>query len=132
MLAKLYGEVPPGAARYSPPACIGANLTPIMGEPEMLHVSTSHVERQSLTMRMSMRRFSQLANAFSKKVQNLEHAVALHFMHYNFCRVHQTLLVTPAMASGIAVHVRELDEIVALMPKPVAKPWWSVKHGSAA
>jgi hypothetical protein len=97
---KLFGEVPAGAARYSPPACIGANLTPIMGNPELEHVSTSHVERQNLTMRMSMRRFTRLTNGFSKKVANLEHAIAIPFMHYNFCRVHQTLRVTPAMAAG--------------------------------
>ena len=74
----------------------------------MEHVSTCYVERQNLTMRMSMRRFTRLTNAFSKKVENLEHAVALHFMHYNFCRVHQTLRVTPAMAAGLADHVWEL------------------------
>lgn len=131
MLVKLYGEVPPGAARYSPPQCIGANLTPMLGAPEMEHVSTSHVERQNLTMRMSMRRL-RLTNGFSKKVQNLEHAVALHFMHYNFCRVHQTLRVTPAMAAGLADRVWELDELVALMPKPVARPWGSVKRAAAS
>jgi IS1 family transposase len=129
MLVKLYGEVPAGAARYSPPQCIGANLTPIVGQPDMAHVSTSHVERQNLTMRMSMRRFTRLTNGFSKKVLNLEFAVALHFMHYNFCRVHQTLRVTPAMASGISDHVWELSELIALMPKPVAKAWGSVKRG---
>ncbi len=134
MLIKLYGEVPAGAARYSPPACIGANLTPIpiMGEPDMAHVSTSHVERQNLTMRMSMRRLTRLTNGFSKKVQNLEFAIALHFMHYNFCRVHQTLRVTPAMAAGIADHVWELSELIALMPKPIAKACGSVKSAAAS
>jgi hypothetical protein len=94
----------------------------------MAHVSTSYVERQNLTMRMSMCRFTRLTNAFSKKCANLEHAVALHFMHYNFCRVHQTLRVTPAMAAGLSDHVWELAELVALMPKPVAKAWGSVKR----
>lgn len=132
MLVKLYGEVPPGAARYSPPACIGANLTPIMGSPEMEHVSTSYVERQNLTIRMSNRRFTRLTNAFSKKVANHEHSVAIHFMHYNFCRIHKTLRVTPAMAAGIADHVWEIDELIALMPKPVARPWGSVKRAAVA
>jgi hypothetical protein len=81
----------------------------------MKHVSTSYVERQSLTMRMSMRRFTRLTNAFSKKVENHTHAIALHFMHYNFARVHQTLRVTPAMAAGVTDHVWEIEEIVALL-----------------
>jgi hypothetical protein len=98
-------------------------LVPISGEPDMAHVSTSHVERQNLTMRMSMRRFTRLTNGFSKKVENLAHPVALHFMHYNFCRVHQTLRVTPAMAAGLSDHVWDLAELVALMPKPVARAW---------
>jgi IS1 family transposase len=132
MLVKLYGEVPPGAARYSPPQCIGTNLNPIMGDPDMAHVSTSYVERQNLTMRMSMRRFTRLTNAFSKKALNLEYAVALHFMHYNFCRVHQTLRVTPAMAAGISDHVWQIDELIALIPKPVARPWGSVKRAASA
>jgi len=130
MLVKLYGEVPAGAARYSPPQCIGANLTPIVGSPDMAHVSTSHVERQNLTMRMSMRRFTRLTNAFSKKVQNLEFAVALHFMHYNYCRVHQTLRVTPAMAAGLTDHVWELADLIALIPKAVRAPWGSVKRAA--
>jgi hypothetical protein len=81
----------------------------------MGHVSTSFVERQNLTMRMSMRRFTRLTNGFSKKIENMKHAVALNFMHYNFCRIHQTLRVTPAMEAGIADHVWELDELVALI-----------------
>lgn len=97
----------------------------------MEHVSTSHVERQNLTMRMSMCRFTRLTNAFSKKVANLEFAVSLHFMHYNLCRVHQTLRVTPAMATGLSDHVWELGELIALMPKPVARAWGSLKRASA-
>jgi hypothetical protein len=100
MLVKLFGEQPAGPGRYSPPACIGIEMVPVMGDPEEEHISTSYVERQNLTMRMNMRRFTRLTNGFSRKVQNLEHAVAIHFMHYNFCRVHQTLRVTPARRQG--------------------------------
>ncbi len=132
MLVKLYGAVDPGAARYSPPKCIGANLNPIAGNPEVEHISTSHVERQNLTMRMSMRRFTRLTNAFSKKCENHAAAIALHFMFYNFCRVHQTLRVTPAMASGLADHVWELEDLIALMPKPVVAPWGSKKRAAEA
>lgn len=131
-LIKIYGDTVPGEARYSPPQCIGAELKPITGKPELAHVSTSHVERQNLTMRMSMRRFTRLTNAFSKKVENLGHAVALHFMHYNFCRVHQTLRVTPAMAAGIAGHVWELSELIALLPAPKVAPWGSKRAAVAA
>jgi hypothetical protein len=86
-----------------------------MGSPDAKHVSTSFVERQNLTMRMAMRRFTRLTNGFSKKIQNHEHAIALHYMHYNFARVHQTLRVTPAMEAGVADHVWSLDEIIALL-----------------
>lgn len=81
----------------------------------MKHVSTSYVERQNLTMRMSMRRFTRLTNAFSKKIENLEHAVALHFMYYNFCRIHQTLRITPTMEAGVTDHVWDIDEVIALI-----------------
>jgi len=87
----------------------------VSGNPDPKHVSTSFVERQNLTMRMSMRRFTRLTNAFSKKIENLEHAVALHFMYYNFCRVHQTLRVTPAMEAGLSDHVWTLEELVGLL-----------------
>jgi IS1 family transposase len=130
MLVKLYGAVDPGSARYSPPQCIGMNLVPISGEPDMAHVSTSHVERQNLTMRMSMRRFTRLTNAFSKKCENHAAAIALHFMHYNFCRVHQTLRVTPAMAAGLSDHVWELSELIALLPVPVRAAWGSKKRAA--
>lgn len=132
MLVKFYGEVPPGAGRYSPAACIGAEMRPVMGDPQVEHVSTSYVERSNLTMRMQQRRFTRLTNAFSKKVENLEHAVSLHFMFYNFCRVHQTLRVTPAMAAGLTDHVWDLAELVALVPKPIARPWGSVKRAQAS
>jgi hypothetical protein len=90
----------------------------VSGSPDPKHVSTSYVERQNLTMRMSMRRFTRLTNAFSKKVENHGHAVALYFAYYNFCRVHQSLRVTPAMEAGIADHVWSIEELVALLPKP--------------
>jgi IS1 family transposase len=115
MLVKLYGEAPEAEKRYSPAQCIGCHKTRIEGNPDPRHVSTSFVERQNLTMRMSMRRFTRLTNSFSKKLENLEAAVALHFMWYNFGRVHQTLRVTPAMEAGVADHVWTLEEIVGLL-----------------
>lgn len=96
--------------------CVERNLwVGIEGNPDPKHVSTSYVERQNLTMRMGMRRFTRLTNAFSKKVENLEHAVALHYMHYNFCRIHKTLRVTPAMAAEVADHVWSIQEVVELL-----------------
>jgi IS1 family transposase len=117
-LVKLYGseggESTP-ERRYSPAQCMGARKSVIKGEPDFEHVSTSHTERNNLTMRMSMRRFTRLTNAFSKKLANHEAAIALHFMHYNFARIHQTLRCTPAMEAGVADHVWTLAEIVALL-----------------
>jgi hypothetical protein len=115
MLVKLYGNDSESETRYSPAECIGCKMATITGNPNPRHISTSFAERQNLTMRMQMRRFTRLTNAFSKKVDNLRHAVALHFMHYNFCRVHQTLRVTPAMEAGIADHVWSIEEIVNLL-----------------
>jgi IS1 family transposase len=115
-LQKIYGvEQPQGEVRYSPAVCMGAKRAVISGMPDFRHVSTSHTERQNLTMRMQMRRFTRLTNAFSKKVENHEAAIALHYMHYNFCRIHQTLRVTPAMEAGITDHVWSLEEIVGLI-----------------
>ena len=116
MLVKLYGAQP-DERRYSPPVCLGAHPNVVQGNPEPAHVSTSYIERQNLTMRMSMRRFTRLTNAFSKKIENLEHAVSLHYMHYNFCRPHSSLgnMTTPAIAAGISDHVWGIDEIVALL-----------------
>jgi IS1 family transposase len=119
MLIKLYGHDPARPeTRYSPGECIGAERRVVTGDPDQAHVSTSYVERQNLTMRMSMRRFTRLTNAFSKKLENLMAAVSLHFMHYNFARVHKTLGVTPAMAAGIADHVWTVEEIVGLLDRP--------------
>ena len=117
MLIKIYGPSGDrsGAARYSPPECIGVKHEPFSGTPDPKHVSTSYVERQNLTMRMGMRRFTRLTNGFSKKLDNLKHAVALHFMHYNYCRIHQTLRVTPAMEAGLTDHVWEVSELIALL-----------------
>jgi hypothetical protein len=116
MLVKIYGEEStPTEKRYSPVKYTGSQKTVIQGNPDMKRVSTSFVERQNLTMRISMRRFTRLTNAFSKKIENLECAVALHFMHYNFCRIHQTLRVTPAMEAGLTDHVWDIEEIIALL-----------------
>jgi IS1 family transposase len=115
-LIKMYGVAEPiGPSRYSPPKCTGCERKKVIGTPDREHISTSYVERQNLTMRMQMRRFTRLTNAFSKKVDNLEHAVSLHFMHYNFCRKHQTIGTTPAMAAGVSDHVWTLGELVALL-----------------
>jgi IS1 family transposase len=114
-LVKLYGEAPEAEKRYSPAQCTGARRTSISGSPDPAHVSTSFVERQNLTMRMSMRRFTRLTNAFSKKLENHEAAVALYTLYYNFGRVHQTLRVTPAMEAGLSDHVWTLSEIVTLL-----------------
>jgi IS1 family transposase len=115
MLVKLYGSDPEGDKRYSPSECIDTETRIIKRNPEPKQISTSFVERQNLTMRMNMRRFTRLTNGFSKKVDNLKHAVALHFMYYNFARVHKTLGVTPAMAAGIADHVWTIEEMVNVL-----------------
>lgn len=118
MLIKLYGNTPElqDQRRYSPAECSGINTKVISGKPNTDHISTSYVERQNLTMRMSMRRFTRLTNAFSKKIENHECAVALHFMYYNFARIHKSLRVTPAMEAGISDHVWTLEEIANLAP----------------
>jgi IS1 family transposase len=114
-LHKIYGASNEPEHRYSPATCIGCDMKTVSGVPDPDHVSTSFVERQNLTMRMSMRRFTRLTNAFSKKIDNHGHAVALYFMFYNFCRVHQTLRVTPAMEAGLTDHVWTVDEMVGLL-----------------
>ncbi len=115
MLIKLYGVEPEGDKRYSPSKCTGTRTEVITGTPDKGKISTSYVERQNLTMRMGMRRFTRLTNAFSKKAENLAAAVALHFMYYNFGRIHRTLRVTPAMEAGITDHVWTLEEIAELV-----------------
>ena len=120
MLVKLYGNDSGSEKRYSPPECIGCERVGITGRPDPAHISTSYVERQNLTMRMKMRRFTRLTNAFSKKVENHMWALALHYMHYNFCRVHQTLRVTPAMEAGVADHVWSTEEMVSLLGRSAA------------
>ena len=113
-LVKLYGATPETDTRYSPGECIGCQRKRVTGNPDPRHVSTSFVERQNLTMRMSMRRFTRLTNAFSKKIENHAAAVAIHFMHYNFARIHKTLRIAPAMAAGVSDHLWSLEEIADL------------------
>jgi IS1 family transposase len=121
-LVKIYGQEPGiPAGRYSPGYVKGCETHIISGAPERKHVSTSHVERQNLTIRMSMRRFTRLTNGFSKKVENHAHAIAIHYMHYNYCRIHQTLRVTPAMQAGLTDHVWEIEELVGLLEADEAK-----------
>ncbi len=114
-LVKIYRSVPGNEGKYSPAKYVGAEKTEITGKPDIKHVSTSHVERQNLNMRMGMRRFTRLTNAFSKKLENHYHALSLYFMYYNFCRVHQTLRVTPAMEAKVANHVWTIEEIISLI-----------------
>ena len=114
-LIKIYGHNPENEVRYSPAECIGTEINNIAGNPNREHVATSYVERQNLTMRMGMRRFTRLTNGFSKKVENLACAVSLHFMYYNFCRIHQTLRVTPAMEAGVTDHVWNIEELIDLI-----------------
>lgn len=121
-LQKIYGAPSEDHKRYSPATCIGCDMKAVSGNPDPKHVSTSFVERQNLSMRMSIRRFTSFTNAFSKKVENHAASVALWFMYYNFCRVHQTLRVTPTMEAGISDHVWSIDEVLQMaelyMPKP--------------
>jgi IS1 family transposase len=123
MLVKIYGASNEGESRYSPATCIGCRTGILSGNPDQKHISTSYVERQNLSMRMGMRRFTRLTNGFSKKFENHAHQIALYFMHYNYCRVHSTLRVTPAMEAGLTDHVWTLVELCAVLPqrKPNAK-----------
>jgi IS1 family transposase len=115
MLVKIYGASNDNPeSRYSPATCIGCRTGVLAGSPDPDHISTSFVERSNLSMRMGMRRFTRLTNAFSKKLENHGHTVALYFMHYNFCRVHKTLRVTPAMEAGLTDHVWTLEELINL------------------
>jgi len=116
MLQKIYGAVAENETRYSPAKCIGCDMKVVSGNPDPKHVSTSYVERQNLTMRMSMRRFTRLTNAHSKKLDNHRYAVAMFYAYYNFCRIHQTLRVTPAMEADIANRVWTVQDLVTLLP----------------
>jgi IS1 family transposase len=117
MLMKIYGEAPEGEKRYSPAQCKGCKKQPVTGNPDGAHISTSFIERQNLTMRMGMRRFTRLTNAFSKKLENHVASIAIHYMHYNFVRIHQTLRVTPAMAAGVTDRLWSIDDMLNLLPK---------------
>lgn len=114
MLTKIYGDKTE-SGKYSPGEVIGTVKESVMGTPDETLICTSHVERQNLTMRMQMRRFTRLTNAFSKKLESHRFACAVHFIHYNFCRIHQTLRVTPAMEAGLAAHVWSLPELIGLL-----------------
>ena len=114
MLVKIYGNVQDDT-RYSPAGFVASMKERISGNPDPDHVSTSYVERQNLTMRMSMRRFTRLTNGFSKKLENHLHALALHYMNYNFVRIHQSLRCTPAMAAGVSKTLWSIEDIVALL-----------------
>jgi len=116
MIVKQYGNSPESEKRYSPAVCLGVEKTEVRGRPENKHISTSYVERQNLTIGMQNRRFTRLTNAFSKKIDNHRHALALFYMYYNFGRVHQTLRMTPAMAANVADHIWTMEEIAGLIP----------------
>jgi IS1 family transposase len=135
MLVKLYGEEPGvGPERkYSPGECVGTRKEIIAGDPDIRAVSTSHVERSNLTMRMSMRRFTRLTNAFSKKIDNHVHALSLYFVWYNFCRTHKVHKVSPAMAAGVTDHLWSMEDIAALVEARAPKPgkWGSYKRKTA-
>lgn len=126
MLVKHYGADPQAETRYSPAVCTGAEKKPKIGKPDAKHISTSFAERSNLTMRMHMRRFTRLTNAFSKKVENHAAAIALHVMYYNFVRIHQTLKVTPAMAAGVTDKLWEIDDVVTLIEE------WEAANASSA
>jgi hypothetical protein len=114
-LVKLYGESPGAEKRYSPAVCIGAHKNPIEGNPDPKHISTSFAERQNLNVRMHTRRFTRLTNAFSKKVENHAHSVALFALYYNFVRIHKTLRTTPAMAANVSKRLWEIGDIVDVL-----------------
>ncbi len=122
MLIKHYGEPVGALGRYSPGECTGIELRRVEGSPDPKHVSTSYAERANLTLRMGARRFTRLTNAFSKKIENHAHSVAIHTMHYNFVRIHQTLRVTPAMAAGVTTKLWELADMVAVLEE------WEVRN----
>jgi IS1 family transposase len=121
MLVKLYGETAEAEKRYSPAECVGCKKERIVGNPDKKHVSTSYIERQNLTMRMHMRRFTRLTNGFSKRLENHIAAIALHFMYYNFVKIHGTTKLTPALAAGVTDHLWDVKDIVALTEAYIAE-----------
>jgi IS1 family transposase len=125
MLIKIYGQPVGALGRYSPGECIGAEKRRVEGRPDPAHISTSYIERSNLTMRMGNRRFTRLTNAFSKKAENHAHMVALHMMHYNFVRIHQSLRCTPAMAAGVTTKLWEVADLVAMLEE------WESQHQNA-
>jgi IS1 family transposase len=131
MLVKKYGPAPDGARRYSPPECVGADKKPMMGEPDPDYISTSYVERSNLSIRMGNRRFTRLTNAFSKKIDNHIFMLALYFTFYNFCRIHKTLRVTPAMAAGVDDVVHDMDWIVGMIDAAAPKPNRPARYNQA-
>jgi IS1 family transposase len=120
-LVKIYGPTPTGDTRYSPPECLGCQKHAVTGSPDEAHISTSYVERANLTIRMSLRRFTRLTNAFSKKLENHAAALGLFHAHYNLCRIHKSLRVTPAMAAGVTTKVWGIEDLVALLPTAEGK-----------
>lgn len=123
MIVKVYGKTSKKEeTRYSPAECIGCEKHWVAGKPKKADISTSYIERQNLTMRMSMRRFTRLTNGFSKKIENHAHAIALHYMFYNFVRIHKSLRCTPAMAAGVTSRLWEIEDIIALLPETESKP----------
>jgi IS1 family transposase len=132
MLVKIYGKAPSGPqTRYSQPACIGRRKEPIMGSPDPAEISTSYAERANLSIRMGNRRFVRLTNAFIKKIDNHVYMLALYFLHYNFCRIHKTLRVTPAMAAGISDTVRDMDWVVGMIDAVAPKPNRPARYNQA-
>lgn len=131
-LVKIYGSAPEGPeVRYSPAACLGTQKHAITGCPDEKHVSTSYVERANLTIRMSLRRFTRLTNAFSKKVENHTAALGLFHAHYNFCRIHRSLRITPAMAAGVTGRVWEIADLVALLPSAAGQKRGPYRKGNS-
>lgn len=116
-LKKIYGASEETEKRYSPAKCIGCDMKVVSGNPDLRHVSTNYIERQNFTMRMHMRRFTRLTNAFSKKLDNHAYAVAVHFMYCNFVRIYSTIRVTPAMEAGLSDHAWSMEELVNLLPE---------------